>query len=1017
LLYQLQLFLKNGSFKMSQDTGVSQHTGTTSAYLASVRLKSAVNKRIFRALLSLASAALLIRVMGMFNQIVVSSRFGLGSATDAYFVASLVPSLLATLISSAVEYSVIPVYIRILSQRGRKQASKLFSTLLNILLVGTVLLTVVMFIFRSLMIRLSAPGLDSFSTQLATSLAPFIFPSLVLMVVISLLECTLNAEGQFGWPAYAGMLVPLATMILVLVAGQSLGIVTLCLGIVIGLCLQLCAFIIRAHRAKLIYRPTVNLRDPEVRSILIAAWPAFLSALIIQASPLVDQIFASSLSAGSISALNYALKLNSVPVGVIFVSVGRAALPYLSYQVSTRDMKTFKETLRLYLWVIGIGTFIFSAVIIVLAHPLVRILFQRGAFSAADTNLTTSTLIGFTLGLTPTAFGFILSKAFNALGKTRILMYVTTFSVIANAVFDYIFARLWQSMGIALATTAVYFCTMFILLFALNRTIGKLNLFTPPGEIVKVIWKLGAGKYYVQWIMWKQKNPVLFNFPNNLRRQIVRLGIVIVCFITGAIGVFLNPLYTLRAAFGSLIVLAFLRYHYVLLIAWVLLGALIGSNIPIFNGNNLLSGLTVPTLLLMLCMPVKQSFKRAPVLAFLSIYLLWVFVGIGISAIGFGAFLTTWTTFLDYVAISVLTINVITTRERMLRLIDAILILSTFISLYGIYGYITRQNGALDATASFRIFSIFSAAPALALFLSVVIPLALYRTFTLRGYKCVGGLILIFVFLVTLGLTFSRGTFISVPLSIILMIFLLPSPRLKMGLLSGIFVLTALVVLLTTVGHVPLFDRFFSQDIGTFNGRTELWQVLFDHFDPAQLLGNGLHASDVLLANTGVGVLIATSPSNLFLGTLYDHGIIGLILLTLVFITLLISLIAGVRKTTGEHRMLFAAALAVFVSVSLQSFESNDFWAQGIAIYFWIMMALPFAYCWLRPTQSSETREETLNEDTDDELKEETLVKDMDDEVREETLAEDTDNEVTKPRMRAIQQGAREQVSKVRSEP
>src|SRR5437588_1697469 len=90
-----------------------------------VLLKSA-NKHIFRALLSLASAALLIRVMGMFNQIVISARFGLGSATDAYFVASLVPLLIADLIAGAVEYSVIPVFIRIRSQQGRKQASKPF---------------------------------------------------------------------------------------------------------------------------------------------------------------------------------------------------------------------------------------------------------------------------------------------------------------------------------------------------------------------------------------------------------------------------------------------------------------------------------------------------------------------------------------------------------------------------------------------------------------------------------------------------------------------------------------------------------------------------------------------------------------------------------------------------------------------------------------------------------------------------------------------------------------------------
>jgi putative peptidoglycan lipid II flippase len=898
--------------------------------------------------------------MGMLNQIVVSGRFGLGEATDAYFVAFLVPSLMALLISGTVEYSVIPVYIRVLSQHGRKQASRLFSTLLNALFVGTVLLTGVMFIFRSQMIHFSAPGLDPFRAKLATDLTPFILPALLLMTVISFLECILNAEGQFGWPAYAGMLVPLTTAVLVLVAGQSLGIVTLCIGMVVGLCLQLCAFIIRTRRAKLTYLPIMDLRDPEVRSILIAAWPAFLSALIIQAGPLVDQIFASSLSAGSISALNYALKLISVPVGVIFVSVGRAALPHLSYQASIKDMKTFKETLHLYLWAIGLGTLLLSALMIILAHPLVQILFQRGAFSADDTDRTASTLIGFALGLTPMSFGFLTSKAFNALGKTGVIMYVTIFSVIANAIFDYIFARLWQSTGIALATSAVYFCTMLILLFVLRRTIGKLNLFTAPSEVFKMKEKLDTSK---QWTVWKKQHPFPFNISSNLRRQIVRVGILIGCCITGVIGIFLNPLYTLRAAFGSLIVLAFLRYRYALLIAWTLIGTFIGSNIPIFNGNNLLSALTVPTLLLMLCMPIKQSFKRMPVLAFFAIYLLWVFAGIGISAIGVGSFLTTWTTFLDYVAIAVLTINVITTRDRMLRLIDAMLIGSAFISLYGIYGYITGQNGAIDPITSFRIFSTFGSAPSLALFLSVVIPLAIYRTFTLPGYKRIGGLLLISVFLVTLGLTFTRGAFVSILLSIVIMIFCVPSRKLKISLLSSTLTLVAVVVLLVTVGHVPILERFLTQDVATFNGRTNLWQIVLDHFDPAQLLGNGLRASEILLVNLGVGSLIATSPSNLFVGTLYDHGIIGAILLALVFIVLLVSLIWQMRRATPEHRVLLAAALAAFVNMTLQSFESSDFWAQGIAIYFWIIMALSFALCWSKVKQSAQASKQFLHDD------------------------------------------------------
>src|SRR6266852_5548161 len=129
---------------MSQSSGPLTITNTR---MRTAPLKS-VHKQIFRALLSIASAALLVRVFGMLNQIVVTRHFGAGAAMDAYFVASTLPILMANLLSTSIESSVIPVYARVRLQ-GKEQASILFSTLLNLVLLGTVLLTLVMLIFRA----------------------------------------------------------------------------------------------------------------------------------------------------------------------------------------------------------------------------------------------------------------------------------------------------------------------------------------------------------------------------------------------------------------------------------------------------------------------------------------------------------------------------------------------------------------------------------------------------------------------------------------------------------------------------------------------------------------------------------------------------------------------------------------------------------------------------------------------------------------------------------------------------
>lgn len=925
---------------------------TTGAFAIPGRMKS-VHKQIFRALLTLSSAALLARGFGMLNQIVVTGHFGAGAIMDAYFVASTLPTLMATMLSSSIESSVIPVYAQVRMQ-GKEQASALFSTLFNLLLLGTLLLTLLMLALRSQLIHLSAPALDPFRAALAVGLAPYIFPVIVLMVVISFLECILNTEGQFGWPAYAGLLVPLVTAILVLALGASEGVVILAVGTLAGLCLQLCVDAVRARRAGLVYRPVINLRNPDLRAILAIAWVAPFSILLSQVSPLVDQIFASTLSAGSISALNYALKLVSVFTGVLFVSVGRAALPYLSRQASLKDMKAFKETLRLYLWIVGIGTTVLAGLMLVLAHPLVQILFQRGAFTANDTERTASTLMGFMIGLTPMAIGFILARAVVALRHNSLLLITTVFGVFANAIFDYIFARLWQSFGIALATSAVYLCTMFILFFILSRQVGKLDILTPPPELLQMIRKAGKA--------------ALSGIPYSLRQHLIRAGMVMAVFVAGAAGLFLNSLYTLRVAFGSIIILALLRYRYALLLTWVTVDVFIGSTLSFFNGNNFDTALTAPTILVMICMPIKQTLRRMPALTVLLVFLLWVFISIGISPLSTGQFMIQWTLMLDYLAVAVLVINVLTTRQRLLRLIDVLLLPVTFDALYGIYGYFTHQNGVVDPTTKlFRIFSFTSTAPALALFLTIVIPPMIYRASTLHGFKRLGVLSLVCVSLVALALTFTRSAFICIGVSIILTLLLSRSRKMKIGLLSSSLALAVGVILLTLNGSLPIFNRFFNSDLSTINGRTYLWQALLDRFDPTQLLGHGLGAAQMLLVNLRVGFIgvIATSPSNLFLSALYDHGIIGLTLLILVFIVLGASLIKGARKASGDQRTLFIVAFVVFTCMVLQSLDANDFWAQSIGVYFWVVMALPFAACWSMTKQPS-----SINQGVPDKLTE-----------------------------------------------
>ncbi len=943
------------------DTSTSQPLGSTSARLVAVKLKTA-NKSIFKALLSLASANLLIRIMGLLNQVFVTTHFGLGKTMDAYFVALTVPAMLASLISSGIEGSVIPTYARVRTKEAKEKASKLFSTMLNILIIASIFFTVLMLIFSKQLVIATAPGDKGEFIPIAVALAPFIFPQMALMVINSFMESLLNAEGKFGWPAYAGLLAPLTTAIFVIIGGPRYGVVMLCLGTMVGQVLQLFVIILRARQAKIAYRPIIDLHMPELHAVWRMAWPSLLGSLVSLASPYVDTVVGSYQVTGVISALNYANRLNGVPTGVISAAAGRAALPYLSNQAAIKDWKGFKATLRLYLWGVTIATGIVSVGMILFGHLAIRILFQHGSFTAQATDQTASILTGLAIGLVPMTIGFVLAKAFTALGKARFLTGVSIFSVFLNAILDVIFARPWGGFGIALATSVYYMCTMVILLVGLRLELGPLNLLTPPRELLGVIWRFGLGEYYIKWITWREENLVTQGIGlHAFYKQVSRVVFALVIFAAGVAGTIANDVLTLRIALGSTLVLVFLRYQYFLLLACAGINVFIGSTLPLFNGNNLLSGLTLPLLLLLFYLPVKKSFKLMPALAILLAFQFWILFSIGFSPLPVATFLTNWTTRMDLFAVSVLVVLVITTRKRLLLLVDLILLPAVFISGYGIWGYLTRHGGVVDtSTGYFRIASIFgNVPPTLALYLSIIIPFTVYRIFTVRGARVLPYLGMLLLFLAALGLTFDRGSQISVPLGAIVMLFFLPSKQVRGMLVSAYAFVGVLVVAVAIFLKLPIFSRFFNQDLTTLNGRTLLWKAILDHFDPTKLLGSGYSASDQLLLNLKVGFgggVIATVAHNIYLETMYDQGLIGLGMLIALLLVIAAGLLKRWRGGSYDHKLLIAMAIWAFVNVCIQSAESNDIWNESVGLYFFILMALPFAVYWIKDRENEAPR-------------------------------------------------------------
>jgi putative peptidoglycan lipid II flippase len=193
-----------------------------------------VNLSILVAIASLASTTIAARALGLVNQVVISSHFGAGAAMDAYFAAVAAPTLFTDLAVGALEYAVIPVYIR-LEQAGRdEEAATVLSTLLNVVLLLLGCVTATMIIFPRFTMFVFAPGVAPTTVAIGMRLLPLVAPILMLNIATGFITSMLNATGRFALPALTSMFVPTGTIVLTLTLGHTFGVYALGAGLLIG---------------------------------------------------------------------------------------------------------------------------------------------------------------------------------------------------------------------------------------------------------------------------------------------------------------------------------------------------------------------------------------------------------------------------------------------------------------------------------------------------------------------------------------------------------------------------------------------------------------------------------------------------------------------------------------------------------------------------------------------------------------------------------------------------------------
>jgi putative peptidoglycan lipid II flippase len=442
--------------------------------------REAAETQVVRALGSIGAATLASRVLGFARDMVVALAFGAGPVTDAFFVAYRIPNMLRRLLAEgALSTAVIPVFSEYLVNRPRAEVVRMLRAVLAASLTALVVTATAGVLFAPWLVRLIAPGFgaDPANLALAVSLTRVMFPYLVLVGLAALAMGLLNAEGRFFAAAFGPAVLNACMITCVLGLARRLDppILALAIGVLVGGVGQLLVQLPDLSRLGLLLPPSAEMRHPALPRILRLLGPSVFALAGVQVTVFVNTLLASLLPSGSISFLYYADRVMEFPLGVFGIALASASLPMMSRQAAAGDLRGVADTLnfalRLSAWVavpamIGL---------IVLRTPITRVLFERGRFSAADTQATAVALAWYAFGLVAFSASRIVAQAFYAIAEPGTAVRMGIVAVGANVVAALSLMAPLGHGGLALASSLSAYVNLVALVIAARRRFGRIG--------------------------------------------------------------------------------------------------------------------------------------------------------------------------------------------------------------------------------------------------------------------------------------------------------------------------------------------------------------------------------------------------------------------------------------------------------------------------------------------------------------------------------------------------------------
>lgn len=440
---------------------------------------------LLRSALTLSIATVISRVLGFIREVIFAALFGANYLTDSFRVAYSLPYMLRRLLGEgSMNAFIVPIYTEQKERFGEERARRFTYTVYTLFVIVVSALVLILVAIAPLLLWVIAPGLarNPEVADFTVGLMRMMTPYMLLMMTSALIMGILNSYRVFIWPALSPIvlnLINIATMVIIcpLFPGQEHNqMVALAIAVLVGGMGQVAVQFPQLWKRGFRYRPNFEFSNPGVRSMGRLMVPALFAIGIVRINLIVSSSLASLVGAGTISMLNYAERLLQLPMGIFGYAISTAIMPMVSTYAARQELDKVRASLPMALRLAMLVALPNLVILFVLGLPITRLIYQHGAFTAADTWGTGTALMAFAIGL-PGFIGMQIVMPFlYSLKIPRGAMMSAVCSMITNVVISVALVWNFGAIGLALANALASYADMAVQLLFLRKKLIHLDL-------------------------------------------------------------------------------------------------------------------------------------------------------------------------------------------------------------------------------------------------------------------------------------------------------------------------------------------------------------------------------------------------------------------------------------------------------------------------------------------------------------------------------------------------------------